>query len=151
MAAPTTLLRDRLFWGMSETLICEIFFLNIEAIFEPWGHFVDQMQVDAILHKIEIFCQVISDRGAPLSRCWGFIDGTVRKIARPYRFQGVYYNGWKRVNALKYQAVDSPDGILRQLWGPMLGRRHDVTLLGKSGLLACLEEWFTEEEGNSYY
>ncbi|CAN0154819.1 unnamed protein product, partial [Laminaria digitata] len=33
----------------------------------------------------------------------------------------------------------------------MLGRRHDVTLLGQSGLLACLQQWFNDEEGSAYY
>ncbi|CAN0582315.1 unnamed protein product, partial [Laminaria digitata] len=86
-----------------------------------------------------------------LDRCWGFIDGTIRKISRPWRWQRKYYNGWKRVHSVKYQAVDSPDGIIRQLWGPMLGRRHDVTLLGQSGLLAFLQQWFNDEEGSAYY
>lgn len=33
----------------------------------------------------------------------------------------------------------------------MVGRRHDVTLLGQSGLLAFLEEWFNDAEGIPYY
>ncbi|CAM9979863.1 unnamed protein product [Laminaria digitata] len=151
LAAPTTLIRDRLFWGMSETLICETFNLTVEAIFERWGHLVDELQPDAILPKIDVFCQAIMDKGSPLDRCWGFLDGTVRKIARPWRWQRLYYNGWKRVHSLKYQAVDSPDGIIRQLWGPMVGRRHDVTLLGQSGLLEFMEEWLNDEEGTPYY
>lgn len=104
-----------------------------------------------ILPKIDMFCQAITAAGAPLPRCWGFLDGTVRKIARPIRWQRTFYNGLKRTHAVKYQAVDSPDGIIRQLWGPMVGRRHDVTLLGQSGLLAFLEEWFNDAEGIPYY
>ncbi|CAM9918539.1 unnamed protein product [Laminaria digitata] len=95
LAAPTTLIRDRLFWGMSETLICETFNLTVEAIFERWGHLVDELQPDAILPKIDVFCQAIMDKGSPLDRCWGFLDGTVRKIARPWRWQRLYYNGWR--------------------------------------------------------
>ncbi|CAN0443399.1 unnamed protein product, partial [Laminaria digitata] len=105
LAAPTTLIRDTLFWGMSETLICEIFNLTIEAIFDRWGHLVKELQVDAILPKLDVVCKAISDAGAPLDRCWGFIDGTIRKISRPWRWQRKYYNGWKRVHSVKYQAV----------------------------------------------
>lgn len=151
LAAPTTLIRDRLFWGISETLICEIFNLTIEAIFDRWGHLVNELQVDAILPKIDDFCLAVEEKGAPLPRCWGFLDGTVRKISRPSRQQRLYYNGWKRVHALKYQAVDSPDGIIRQLWGPMLGRRHDVALLGESQLLQSMMDSFHDAAGEPYY
>ncbi|CAB1105988.1 unnamed protein product [Ectocarpus sp. CCAP 1310/34] len=151
LAAPRTLIRDRIFWGMSETLICEIFNLTIEVIFERWGHLVNDLQVDAILPRIDSFCEAIAGRGSPLTRCWGFLDGTIRKIAPPWQNQRIYDNGWKRVHLLKYQAVDSPDGITRQLWGPVLGRRHDVTLLGLSGLLETLMQSFNDAAGVPYY
>lgn len=151
MACPTTLLRDRLFWGIAEQMICDIFNLTIEAIFDRWGHLVNQLQHEAILPKIEMFCEAIQERGAPLARCWGFIDGTIRAIARPQRHQRLWYNGWKRKHALKYQAVDSPDGIIRMLWGPMLGRRHDVAMLGQSALIQHLQQWFNDAAGIPYY
>lgn len=151
LACPTTLLRDRLFWGIAEAKICEIFNLTISAIYDRWGPLVDQLQHEAILPKIDIFCQAIQGKGAPLDRCWGFIDGTIRAIARPWRQQRLWYNGWKRKHALKYQAVDTPDGIIRQLWGPMLGRRHDVALLGESNLTQYMQEWFNDALGNPYY
>lgn len=151
MACPTTLLRDRLFWGIAEARICEIFNLTVEAIHERWGFLVEQLQHQAILPKIEMFCDAIHEKGAPLDRCWGFIDGTIRAISRPQRMQRLWYNGWKRKHALKYQAVDSPDGIIRQLWGPMLGRRHDVALVGESGLLQQLQQWFNDADGTPFY
>ncbi|CAB1109461.1 unnamed protein product [Ectocarpus sp. CCAP 1310/34] len=89
LAAPTTLIRDRIFWGMSETLRCEIFNLTMETIFERWGDLVNDLQVDAILPKIDSFCEAIAGRGSPLTRCWGFLGGTIRKIARPWRNQRI--------------------------------------------------------------
>lgn len=136
---------------MSEAFIGEIFNLTIEAIHARWGHLVRDLQVDAILPKIDFFCEAVTAKGSALPRCWGFLDGTVRKICRPWRRQRLYYNGWKCVHALKYQAVDTPDGIIRQLWGPMVGRRHDVTLLGLSGLMASLQESFNDAQGVPYY
>ncbi|CAN0139238.1 unnamed protein product, partial [Pylaiella littoralis] len=128
-----------------------IFNLTIEAIFDRWGHLVIELQVDAILCKIDDFCLAVEEKGAPLPMCWGFLDGTVRKISRPSRQQRLYYNGWKRVHALKYRAVDSTDGIIRQLWGPMLGRRHDVALLGESQLLQSMMDSFHDAAGEPYY
>ncbi|CAB1120258.1 unnamed protein product [Ectocarpus sp. CCAP 1310/34] len=136
---------------MSETLTCEIFNLTIEVIFERWGDLVNDLQVDAIVPKADSFCEAIAGRGSPLTRCWGFLGGTIRKIARPWRNPRIYYTGWKRVHSLKYQAVDSPDGIISQHWGPMLGRRHDVALLGLSGLLETLMQSFNDAAGAPYY
>ncbi|CAB1100161.1 unnamed protein product [Ectocarpus sp. CCAP 1310/34] len=141
-SAPTTLLRDRLFWGMGETLVCEVFNVTIEPIYDRWGNLVQNFQVDAILPKIDDFCEARSSRGSPLIRCWGFLDGTIRKIRPPGRWQRLHNNGWK---------VDSPDGIIRQLWGRALGRRHDVALLGEGDLLAVLMQSFDDAQGEPYY
>ncbi|CAB1115709.1 unnamed protein product [Ectocarpus sp. CCAP 1310/34] len=151
LACPTTLIRDRLFWGIAEQMICEIFNLTIEAIYDRWGHLVDELQHEAILPKIDIFCQAIHAKGGLLTRCWGFIDRTVRAIAKPRRNQRLWYNGWKRKHALKYQGADIPDGIIRQLWGSMLGRRHDIAMMGQSSLLQHLEQWFNDAAGTPYY
>ncbi|CAB1107407.1 unnamed protein product [Ectocarpus sp. CCAP 1310/34] len=77
LAAPTTLIRDRILWGMSEALMCEIFNLTTEAIFERWGDLVNDLQVNAILPKTDSFCEAIAGRGSPLTRCWGFLGGTI--------------------------------------------------------------------------
>ncbi|CAB1099714.1 unnamed protein product [Ectocarpus sp. CCAP 1310/34] len=151
LACPTTLIRDRLFWGIAEQMICDIFNLTIEAIFDRWGHLVNQLQHDAILSKIDMFCQAIHEKGTPLTRCWGSIDGTIRAISRPKRSQRLWYNGRKRKHALKYQAIDTPDGIIRMLWGSILGRRHDVAMVGESGLLQDLQQWFNDAAGTPYY
>ncbi|CAN0383785.1 unnamed protein product [Pylaiella littoralis] len=68
----------------------------------------------------------------------GFIDGTVRGIARPKRDQRLFYNGHKRKHAMKFQGVITPDGLFVDLWGPVVGTRHDSYLLEQSGLLQKL-------------
>ena len=78
-------------------------------------------------------------RKAPLCNVWGFIDGTVRPICRPTVGQRLVYNGHKRIHALKFQSVSTPDGIIAHLYGPVEGRRHDAFLLADSGLLPQLE------------
>ena len=54
-----------------------------------------------------------------MSNCWGFVDGTVRPIARPGEYQRVLYNGYKRVHALKFQSVVAPNGMIANLHGPV--------------------------------
>ena len=72
--------------------------------------------------------------------CWGFMDGTVRPICRPGKNQRVVYNGRKRIDALKFQSVVAPIGLIANLYGPVEGRRHNSTVLAMSGLLHQLEQ-----------
>jgi nuclease HARBI1 len=65
----------------------------------------------------------------------GFIDGTVREICRPSKLQGPMYSGKDRIHSLKYQAINTPDGIIRHLAGPYPGSRHDQFMLRESGIL----------------
>ena len=61
----------------------------------------------------------VSDKGAALDNCFGFVDGTVRPICRLGENQRMVYNGHKRVHALKFQAVAVPNGLIGQLFGPV--------------------------------
>ena len=61
--------------------------------------------------KLKEYARVIARKGAPLKQCIGFVDGTVRAMARPSHDQRQYYNGHKRVHALKFQALVLPNGI----------------------------------------
>jgi hypothetical protein len=65
----------------------------------------------------------------------GFIDGTVREICRPSKLQGPLYSGKDRIHSLKYQAINTPDGIIRHLAGPYPGSRHDQFMLSHSRIL----------------
>lgn len=64
------------------------------------------------------YAAVIHNNGAPLSNCFGFIDGTVRPICRPGKNQKVLYNGHKRVHSLKFQSVTLPNGLIANIAGP---------------------------------
>ena len=65
----------------------------------------------------------------PLQNCWGFVDGTVRPISRPDQGQRVVHNGHKRVHAIKFQSVATPDRLVAFLHGPYKGKRHDSGIL----------------------
>ena len=82
------------------------------------------------------FAEAIRDKSEGLDNCIGFTDGTVIGIGRPSGLdsQLVAYNGHKTKHALKFQAVNSPDGMILHAYGPIEGRRHDWTLYVISGL-----------------
>ncbi|CAB4034506.1 Hypothetical predicted protein, partial [Paramuricea clavata] len=64
------------------------------------------------------FANAIHNHGAALTNCWGFVDGTVRPIARPDQHQRTVYNGHKRVHAIKFQSVVPHNGLITNLYGP---------------------------------
>ena len=58
-------------------------------------------------------------KGIPLENCFGFIDGTVRPIARPNQQQRIVYNdGHERVHSLELQSVALPNGLIGKMYGP---------------------------------
>ena len=70
-----------------------------------------------------------------------FIDGTMRPCSfpsdgagRPHDVQREVYSGHKRGHYIKFQSLFYPNGMIGDLYGPMIGRRHDSYLLRKSGL-----------------
>ena len=71
-------------------------------------------------------------------------------MCRPTRNQREYYNGHKRVHALKFQSVTTPDGIIAHLFGPVPGRRHDMFLLRESRIKDLLEEHAVDQDGHFY-
>lgn len=97
---------------------------------------------------LESYCQAISRMGSPLTNCFGFVDGTVRPIARPGENQRLVYNGHKRVHSLKFQSVAIPNGLISNLYGPVEGRRHDSGMLAESNLLTALTTYAYDTAGN---
>ena len=75
-------------------------------IYDTWHHLLttfEQTWLDPL--NFEMFADAIHDKGAALSNCWGFIDGTVRPICRPGKRQRLVYNGHKKVHAIKFQSI----------------------------------------------
>ncbi|RUA06629.1 MAG: hypothetical protein DSY43_01655 [Gammaproteobacteria bacterium] len=68
---------------------------------------------------LQTYANAVYAKGAALDNCFGFIDGTVRPIARPDVHQRLVYNGHKRVHALKFQSLALPNGIIGNMYGPV--------------------------------
>ena len=77
LAFPCRLKDMRLVFGLSESCICE------------WGRLLS-LNVEHLVPKLREFAEAIYNSGCPLTHCWGFIDGTVRGIARYATSQGIY-------------------------------------------------------------
>ncbi|XP_023933182.1 tetratricopeptide repeat protein 6-like [Lingula anatina] len=100
-----------------------------------------------LCEEFQEFADAIHNKGAPLKNCVGFVDGTVRPLCRPTFFQRVCYNGHKRVHAIKFQSIVTPDGLIANLFGPVEGRRHDCFMLTLSGILEDFErgQWMDRD------
>ena len=59
------------------------------------------------------------------------------------------YNGHKRIHALKFQSVVTPNGLIANLFALVEGRRHDSGMLAMSGLLPQLEQMSFSPTGQS--
>lgn len=74
--------------------------------FDTFDHLVtslDQPWLTApFLHQ---YAHVINAKGAPLTHCFGFVDGTVRAMCRPIHHQREVYNGHKRCHGVKFQSI----------------------------------------------
>ena len=91
-----------------------------EHVFQNNGHLLRDLNQPWLQPRcLEEFANAIHQKGAALDNCWGFVDGTVRPISRPGQNQRVMYNGHKRVHAIKFQSVVSPNGLIANLYGPV--------------------------------
>ena len=115
--------------------------MMVEYIYGTFSHVLSDFNHPIFdTSKLEEYCVAIHNKGAPLSNCFGFIDGTVRPICRPSKNQRQVYNGHKKVHSLKFQSIGLPNGLIGNLFGPIEGRRHDCFLLRESAVLTHLQQ-----------
>ena len=76
----------------------------LDYIYDHHGHRMTQW-TNALMNppQLQRYADAIAAQGAPLDNCFGFVDGTVRPM---------------RVQALKFQSVALPNGIIGNLYGP---------------------------------
>ena len=79
-------------------------FPSAQVIDDVYDRFKDLLtELDLVWLNPELFSAAVAAKGAALNNCWGFIDGTVRPIARPKRNQRIMFSGHKRVHCIKFQ------------------------------------------------
>lgn len=123
-------------FGYSYTAISECTNWVLKFILEHWDFLLRNFESGHLgLSRLSVFAQKIYNKGAPLDKCWGFIDCTIQQICRPKKWQREMYNRYKHMYALKYSAVKSLDGLIYHLFGPWERHRNDNALLRGSNLL----------------
>lgn len=91
-------------------------------MYEEHGHRITQWNQTLLSPQkleVHVYAEAINRKGAALSNCFGFIDGTVRPICRPGENQRTVYNGHKRIHAIKFQSIALPNGMIAQMYGPV--------------------------------
>ena len=128
-------------FGRSKAALSIIFNTTLIWFTRQWGHILENPFTRPYFTqaRLETYTASVAAVVGVNLRVWGFIDGTVRPICRPSIGQQHFYNGHKRVHAVKFQAVVTPGGLFAHLHGPVEGRRHDASLFAESGLLALLQ------------
>jgi hypothetical protein len=97
-------------FGLDEGTLSTVFNLTVKQIYSDWKHLLLFDPVRLTPQYLMTLAQAVTNKGAPLQNCWGFLDGTHMEIARPSLHQERYYSGYKRIHSLKYQCVATPDG-----------------------------------------
>ena len=79
-------------FGRNPTELCIIFNTVLDFIYANHSHRLQNWNLNPFLqpHKLNEYAVAIHNHGAPLNNCFGFIDGTVRPIARPKTHQRPY-------------------------------------------------------------
>ena len=128
---------------MHSSCMSEVFWEVLETFVQLRGHLFETFRSDLTTERAELYSAAIHDKGAPLENCIGFLDCTKIQNSRPGGAainQRVCYSGHKRFHCLIYQTVTTPDGLMFYLYGPEVGRRHDMTLYRESGLDVSLQQ-----------
>lgn len=139
-------------FGMYTSHMSEVYWEIIELVNNKWGKLLD-LRGPYLKERSESYAESIRQSGSSLEKCVGFIDCTKIRMARPggrSSLQKACYSGHKRFHCLSYQTLTTPDGLIFALYGPIEGRRHDLTLLRKSGWSEILESNLSNGETQYY-
>lgn len=147
LAYPIRLGDVALFFGWESTRYSRITRVTALLLWHRWKHLLRFDPTRLSPSKLETFASFVYLKGAPLDVVAAFLDGTLRKNARPIRNQRMVFNGWKRMHCLKFHLLLSPDGLAIHVYGPVEGRRHDETVYKESGLQDLLRTHFHTEDG----
>lgn len=127
---------------MHASQLSEVYWENKESLMKNNLHLID-IRKGLLKRRAELYENAINLKGVTSDRCVGFIDCTKNKSSRPggpNRNQRSLYSGHKKFHCLTYQTLSTLDGLIVALWGPKVGRRHDLMLMRRSAWEGFLEE-----------
>lgn len=141
LAAPCRWHDLEIVFGLRCYVLSQVFWEALEGFLRDWAHILETFRSDLMEERAGLYAQAITDNGASLDCCVGFVDSTKIQMSRPggpSANQRSCYSGHKRFHCLMYQTITTPDGIIFHMFGPEVGRRHDITLYRQSNLDAVL-------------
>ena len=84
-------------FGRSIPQICITVNTVSDFVYTRWGHLLTDLNQNWLSPaSLEVYADAIERRGAGITNCWGFVDGTVRPCCRPGENQRTLYNGHKK-------------------------------------------------------
>ena len=116
-------------FGKPVPVLSMVTYIVIDYIYTIHGHRITRWN-DELLYPLALdtYARSVYPKGAALRNCFGFVDGTVRPIARPDKHHRKMYNEHKRVHAIKFQSVALPNGLIAYLYGPVGKDLFDLLL-----------------------
>lgn len=130
-------------FGMYSSKMSVIFWEQAELLNSKYGNLLE-LRILMLRERSEICATAIVDAGVTLDSCVGFIDGARIVISRPggsYIQKRSCFSGHKRFHCLMFRTPNTPDDLIFSMFGNLEVRRHDMTLLHRSG-------WNTSLDGN---
>lgn len=119
-----------------------MFWEHVELVVECFRHVLG-FRPAMMQGRAALYADALKEEGCPLHTCVGFIDCTKIRIQRPGGHgtnQRSCYSGHKRMHCLIYQTISTPDGMIYAMYGPVEGRRHDLTVLRQSEWEPVMEQ-----------
>ena len=99
--------------------------------------------------RMPYYSQLIKKKtGNVIDALWGFIDGMIRKTARPIHNQRTVYTRFKKCHGIKFQSVLVSDGYIACLYGPVPAKTHDAKQLHQSNLMEQLRATMPDDNSN---
>ena len=103
-------------------------------------------------HQMPYYAQLVEQKTNGLMDCvWGFIDGPIRKTARPIYHQRSVYTRFKKYHGVKFQSFTVTDGFIAYLRGPWPAQTHDAQMLRELHLMEELEDIMPANGGAVVY
>eukprot|EP00171_Calliarthron_tuberculosum_P002822 IDg2822t1 len=152
LATPQRWYDSELKFGMFSSQLSEVFWEMVELLNSKCANRLE-LRAPFLVSRASIYANAIKNAGAPVQDCIGFIDCTKIRMQRPggsNTNQRACYSGHKRFHCLNYQSLSTPDGLIFALYGPSVGRRHDLTLLRNSGWESLLQASLNIENRQFY-
>lgn len=112
----------------------------LDFIYENYSHLVTDWNRNVLnAAGLQTYAEAILRKGSPLDNCFGFVDRTVRPIARSDTWQRVVYNRHMRIHGLKFQSHTLPNGLISNIFQPVGELFIDIILSFTITRTQCME------------